>query len=195
MPLVRIGKRRLAWEESEPAEIARIEFRDRDGNLDLRPSVYEVDAVDAGVPHRGQIVRVHDEHAVSVISPPRGGDDLIVDGAFEVEEEYGETLFSFANERHRELRFPDEPALIAFVGVLMGSRSERRVQLGRDELFAYIAARLDGDTGLAADVDTRSNRIADEHVAPGVQRHASVRRAKAVGRGVKHLDVEAVTGR
>jgi len=145
MPLVRIGKRRAVWDEPDPDEIAKTEFRNKDGSLDLRPSVYEVDG-SGTMPAMGQVVRVHAEHTVSLISPPRGdGDDVVVDGCGNptVHASAGDTQFDFANARHRELYFETDEDLVEFVRQVLATLPARRVQVSRGQLFAYIASRVD----------------------------------------------------
>ena len=61
--VIRFAKRKAAWETADPAEIREVEFKDKDGRYDLRPSVYEID--------RQQAVRAFAEHAAAApIDPP-----------------------------------------------------------------------------------------------------------------------------
>ncbi len=137
--LFRILRRRTSLELDDPDLLLDIEFRRRDDNEpDLRPSVYLVgDEMEA--------LRAWCEHVASFIRPPRGGAGLDVAGleGFEVRPTRGQTMFAFANQRHREICFADEESLRGFIGALLGERVERAVQFTKAQVHEYVRAHAD----------------------------------------------------
>lgn len=134
--IFRILKRRASLELDDPEEFLDIEFRTRSDNTpNLRPSVYLV-ADDS------EALRAYCEHVASLISPPRGGHGLDVQGlnGFVVHKDPGQTMFVFANEQHRELRFDDEVALGRFIEALMGELSARAVDFTKAQVHGYVRA-------------------------------------------------------
>lgn len=67
--IVRMAKRRTAWESTSTEELIQTEFLDKHGGVDLRPSVYVFDADGAQTKH-GLVVRLRAEHAVSLMKSP-----------------------------------------------------------------------------------------------------------------------------
>lgn len=142
--LVRIGRRRSAWDEQDPRVIASVEFKSRERDeLDLRPSVYVVD----DGRESPNIVRVVTEHIASFIKPPRASGVVatdvegLVDAA--VVHSRGETSFSFANNVHAELQLSDEAQLLALIAGLREALPMRLLPVGREELLLYVRARFD----------------------------------------------------
>jgi len=132
--LVRILKRRTSLELDDPQQLLDVEFRRRSDHApDLRPSVYQVDGAE-------EALRAFCEHAVSFISPPRGGAGADVQGlgGFTLEVDPGRTLFEFANDHHRELIFHDEAALLGFLMDLVDGFPTRAVKHTKEEILAYV---------------------------------------------------------
>lgn len=132
--IFRILKRRTSLELDDPDMLLDIEFRCREDNApDLRPSVYLVT-------DQAEALRAFCEHVVSFISPPRGGAGLDVDGleGFELHPDPGQTLFTFANEQHRELLFDDEQALRQFVKALFDELEARATSFSKSQLYDYV---------------------------------------------------------
>ncbi len=95
--VVRFARRKAAWEAADAAEIREIEFKDKDGKYDFRPSVYEV--------AEEQLVRAFAEHAAAApIDPPGSALGIDLSGVrFKVEPQFGSDTFSFTRNRHREI--------------------------------------------------------------------------------------------
>lgn len=158
--VVRLGRRRSAWESPNVREIAEVEFRDRNSDaLDLHPSVYLVSADDEG-PLRALVVRVCAEHWATFISPPRhgiGGPVLDAEGASPaaVVSSPGETHFSYANAVHAELHLDDEAGLLHLVAVLKNELATRDLSVLGSEVLVYADERLKvSDQEWAAVLDT-----------------------------------------
>ena len=105
--LLRLGGRaKAAWEERDVAIVLEREFELWSGGPDLRPSVYEIATEEAGEA-RAVAVRIQAEHGGSFLgNPPRHIIDVDVAGLVaesSVEQVPGQTRFSYANERHREI--------------------------------------------------------------------------------------------
>lgn len=130
--LLRVAQRKSAWEEDDPSEVVNVEFQDRDGAVDLRPSVYE--AQDAG-----EALRCCAEHAGSFLSPTTVV-ALQFSGGGAVVSNSGTTFFAFANARHREVVFDDEAALTEHVATVLGDLDARRHRFTRGEVKAHVAA-------------------------------------------------------
>ena len=153
--VARLGRRKAAWEKSNPREIAEVEFQDSaTGGLDLRPSVYVLDG-DASN-QRPLLVRVRSEHSASCLSPPRPGQstlELDVEGATsaQIEPSPGETKFEFANSVHAELLLESADELVALIARLLTERAARIIAVTGREVLAYVDGRLGaGDSELIA---------------------------------------------
>jgi hypothetical protein len=141
--LLRIGRRRAVGEGETAEEFAQLQFRRKDGTLDLRPSLYEIEDTAA------QIVRAYAEHAASLLqSPPKGGAHFDVSGLADLllSTSPGETRFRFTREQHRELVFETESLAMAFVEALHAQLSTRMCTTALAEIAAHIRGRItDGD--------------------------------------------------
>lgn len=142
--VVRLGKRRTAWEKTDPREIADVEFQDRaTGGLDLRPSVYVVDAEASAL--RAGVIRVRAEHSASWMSPPRpvGTMEFNVDGAThaQLQPSPGETKFKYANEVHAELLLGSVDDLLALITTILAERTTREIALSGAEVIGYVEGR------------------------------------------------------
>jgi len=133
--LLRIAKRRTAW-ESETDLQTRIgsEFRTRDGAIDLRPSVYEVQ------PDPSSIIRAYAEHSANAgLDPPRGGYNLDLSGR-RAAVAPNDSGFRFTREAHRELSFNSEDDLREFVIDVCKNREKYPVK--KAEMMSYVATRI-----------------------------------------------------
>jgi len=142
--VVRLGRRRAAWEKTDPREIADVEFQDRStGALDLRPSVYVVQAEPADL--RSLVVRVRAEHSASFMSPPRpvGTLEFNVDGATSASlvPSAGATKFQYANSVHAELLLHSADELFALIATLLAEREARSIPIPGNDVLAYVNAR------------------------------------------------------
>lgn len=142
--VVRLGKRRAAWEKTDPREIADVEFQDRaTGGLDLRPSVYVVSGEAADL--HGKVVRVRAEHSATWMSPPRpvGTLEFDVDGATpaQLQPSAGETKFEYANSVHAELLLQSIDELLALVATVIAERETRAITLTGAEILGYVEGR------------------------------------------------------
>jgi hypothetical protein len=135
--LLRFARRRAAWESPSPEYIRDVEFRDREGKADLRPSMYFVE--------EKEILRCYAEHAAAIpIDPPRSA--LVVFGEAcagdKIREEAGSEKFIFIRERHREVHVIDEAGLTGFVTCLLDSVKNERAEVGLKDVVAYAQQRL-----------------------------------------------------
>ena len=148
--VVRLGRRRSAWERPTALEIAQVEFRSREtDSLDCRPSVYVVTAEDEGN-LRLLVVKACAEHGASFISPPKpgltGGRVIDLDGASPapVVPSPGRTVFRFTrDEVHAEIVLENDAALLAMVEVLKKQLSQRDLEVLGSEILTYAAGRIE----------------------------------------------------
>ncbi len=145
--LLRVNKRRTAWESSDPDEIVQLEFTDRHFNIDLSPSVYELLVRDGESP-APIVLRAHAEHAASFLAdPPKGGTDIDLNGlGARIEVTRGDSLFEFTADAHRQLRFDSADELREFIVRFLGEFAGRTFPVSRDEILRFAARRLaEGD--------------------------------------------------
>lgn len=147
--VLRLGRRRSAWEKTEAREIADVEFRDshRDG-LDLRPSVYVLDIDPNG--EKSIVVRTRAEHSASFMSPPRpnaGSLEFNVEGATaaEVVSSAGETLFRFTQDAHAEIQFSSEEDVVRLVETMLQQRAQRSYPVSPSEVLSYVETQLNAN--------------------------------------------------
>ena len=134
--LVRFGKRHTSWETPDVVEIRKIEFRKRNGDPDLRPSAYDVDA--------SELARTYAEHAAAArIDPLRvtSGIDFAGTGVVAVGTP-GNEWFNFTRERHRELPVPNIGALEHMIELALQDHIPGRYQIAKAEVRAYAQSRL-----------------------------------------------------
>jgi len=133
--LVRFSKRLAIWEPGRtPEEIQQSEFRQKDGAVDLRPSVYEVEP--------NEVVHAFAEHA-TVFSPPssNAGIDLAGLGR-EVKSTPGRTGFAFTTSAHREFLLKDKEDLLDLISETLANLDSRQRRVTRVEIVSYAKVRL-----------------------------------------------------
>lgn len=139
MLLLRITKRRTSWEPGTAFEdTLRAEFRTKQGSLDLRLSVYEVeDAADI-------ITRTYAEHAAGAgLNPPRGATNMNLRCAEQcIVQAPGASSFRFTREAHRELLFSNDSALREFVQHMHDELESRQRKTTLEQLKEFVRARL-----------------------------------------------------
>lgn len=137
MRLLRFARRRTAWESPSAEYVRDIEFRDREGNPDLRPSMYLVEP--------GDIIRCYAEHAAAIpVDPPRSALVVFSEACADerVHEEPGSEKFAFIRGRHREVHVVDEAALTAFVACLLVGLKVEHAEVAARDVVAYGQARV-----------------------------------------------------
>jgi hypothetical protein len=133
--LIRFSKRLAVWEPGHtPEEIQHSEFRKKDGAVDLRPSVYEI--------QNSEVVRAFAEHA-TVISPPSSSAGIDLGGlGSEVKSTPGSTGFAFTTSAHRELSLRNKEDLFNLIGNALAGLSSRLHHVTRAQIMTYAKARL-----------------------------------------------------
>ncbi len=133
--LIRFSKRRSSWApERTDADVQKIEFSDKHGNPDLRPSVYEIALED--------LVRAYAEHATN-IDPRRGALGLDLGGlAQSIRATPGTSTFAFTREAHREIELGDLRELLELIVDLRAAFGDRSYPVTQDEIVAYAKDRL-----------------------------------------------------
>jgi len=133
--LIRFSKRIAIWEPGHtPEEIQLTEFRQKDGSVDLRPSVYEIEPE--------EVVRVFAEHATA-FDPPKSSAGIDLGGlGHEVRSTPGRTVFALTTSAHRELSIRDKEDLLDLIGKVLAEFTSRRTLVTRAEIVTYARARL-----------------------------------------------------
>lgn len=128
--LVRFAKRRTAWELTSAAEVRDIEFRDRHGQPDLRPSVYRITA--------DEVTRCFAEHAAAVpIDPPRTALGIWAEGCSPRSlPSTGLPTFAFMRDRHEEIHVANIGALTVLVACLL-TQPHHRVDVPLRDVVSY----------------------------------------------------------
>jgi hypothetical protein len=133
--LIRFARRLANWEQSLPvAELQKREFKARDGGPDLRPSVYEIGALES------ELVRAYAEHAYG-IEPDR--EALALDVTTAANRHVATACagpFAFTRERHREVLLGSQEELLSFIATVRDSAPRQVVS--RDEVRCYVRGRL-----------------------------------------------------
>ena len=134
--LLRVVKRRTSLESADPVEVCSVEFRNKDGDPDLRVSVYEI------ADQQSVIVRAHAEHSANVpLNPPCGGPSLHFGGVGKATPTAA-GRFRFIRDAHREVCFDNEADLIQGVSFVLTEKESRKRHASRDEVRAYLRERL-----------------------------------------------------
>jgi hypothetical protein len=142
--VIRMARRRTAWEGASVDDAIDVEFRDRSGAIDLRPSVYVFDAEEPAV--HPVVVRLRAEHSFSLLqSPNAAGTQINLEGASPcpLTQSPGTTRFEFANASHHELVLAGEPDLRQLVQAAQGTFQQREHPVSRDEAISYATTRED----------------------------------------------------
>lgn len=138
--VIRFVRRLASWEDERPLEeLQRLEFRNRDGTPDLKPSVYLVSDEEQ------VLTQIYAEHCAT---PPIGLDTrascIDTQGcAARLLDTDGSPRFAFARDAHREYDIDDLASLIGFVGRLRERVKERQVRLvTKERTVAYARGRV-----------------------------------------------------
>lgn len=151
---LRVLKRYTSLEEGSFDAFFDAELREKSGGADLNLSVFDVEA--------GELLRTHAEFVVSLLQPDpkknRGGLSLDgCDGDFDATPSPAEAMaFSYARERHVELRFLRESELRAFAEQIFEQRAPRRRCADFAQIVTYGRGRLSaGDEEWRSACDAR----------------------------------------
>jgi hypothetical protein len=134
--IIRFARRKAAWESTDAAEIRKVEFTNKNGELDLRPSVYDVDA--------SEVIRTFAEHAAAApIDPPGSALGVDMSGIrLELNNEPGNKRFAFTRERHREIVVETEAAIEQLISSVLATLASRLHSIPKAEVYAYVASRF-----------------------------------------------------
>lgn len=136
---LRVVKRRVSLEMTDPLEVCAVEFRTRDGRLDLRISAYEIEDLQTS------IVRAYAEHSANVpLNPPCGGLALHLGGLGAAVSTQA-SKFSFTRDAHREVCFSNEADLVRAIATVLAERTGRCRQASRAEVRGYVKDRLQAE--------------------------------------------------
>lgn len=135
--VVRFAKRKAAWETADAAQIREVEFKDKDGRYDLRPSVYEVE--------QDQVVRAFAEHAAAApIDPPGSALGVDLRGVrFKLEAEPGNDKFAFTRDQHREIALSSPADLDEVIELACRELAIRRADITKASVYKYVSERLE----------------------------------------------------
>lgn len=133
---LRVALRRVQDDIRTVDELLRVQFADRSGGLDLRPSFYDVAQSNA--------VQTYAEHSASFRQSAKSGDMFEIGGlpGGDVVATPGETDFQFTQAAHRELVFQNATGLRSFAQPLMAALAARTVTVKKKDLKAYVQRRL-----------------------------------------------------
>jgi hypothetical protein len=160
MALIRFARRRLSiWspERSDP-EIQKVEFTDRDGEPDLRPSVFGIELKD--------LIRAYAEYA-TLRHPLKSTIGINVAGVpWRVNLSPGKTGFRFATDAHREIALRDGEDLLAFIQEIRKDFDNRKHMVEKAQVVEYAGDRLaDMDAEWLAAVENARTNKPDSWVA------------------------------
>lgn len=137
MLLLRVGRRKTAWEATTIDNLLKVEFRsgEGEGEIDLNPSVYMVD--------ESQLVQTVAEHAAGIgLDPPRGLDNVNLDCDRPAASTPGDTGFEFTTAAHCELKFDSVQDLRAFLlNDILPRFAERRRVASKAQVRDYVRQR------------------------------------------------------
>lgn len=137
--LLRVLRRRTSLETKDAGILCQTEFRTKEGELDLRPSVYET------TPERALAIQVFAEHSASVpLDPPRGGCLVDVTGLFAgaVVPTTGKSLFEYTRIAHREVRLTTVADLLEMGRRLVENGPRQRYDVTKEELRTYVGGHM-----------------------------------------------------
>lgn len=134
--ILRMVKRRSSLELSDPHEVCKIEFRNREGDPDLRVSAYEIDD------QQPVIVRTHAEHSANIPLQPPGSKVSLHFGGAGVTIPTPESRFVFTRQAHREVCFIDERELVEAISSVWVDKESRQRQASTDQVRGHVQERL-----------------------------------------------------
>lgn len=124
----------------------KFEFKQKNGEWDLKPSVYEIEAETRAELHQ-LLLRVYSEHSASLLErPPRGCSPINTEGAHDPSPTTspGSTFFSFANSCHREFALGSADELQRLVACLLSEYTIRcQRMVNPSDMLAYASGQLD----------------------------------------------------
>ena len=134
---MRFAKRKAAWETADLGQIRDVEFKDKDGDYDLRPSVYEID--------EKQIVQAFAEHAATApIDPPRSALGIDFSGVqFPLLRKPGGKRFALIREQHREVELDSQSDLEDMIATVCRDLSARRRDVPKSAVYKYVGGQLE----------------------------------------------------
>jgi hypothetical protein len=134
--VVRFAKRKAAWETADATNIRDVEFKNRDGDYDLRPSVYEVE--------EGQLVQAFAEHAgAAPIEPPRSTLSINLRGSrFALERTPGKDRFAFTRQQHREISLSTMEELDELIHFACQDLVARSSEISKASVCKYVSEQL-----------------------------------------------------
>jgi hypothetical protein len=150
MLLLRVGRRKTAWELKSVDTIIKTEFSTL-GEVELNTSVYLIDVSD--------VTRTVAEHAAgSGLDPPRGFDNVDLECGRVAHDSPGTTGFRFTTEAHRELKFADENDLRSFLETeILPQMETRRYVASKADIREYAKKRqAEGDSEWVRFLETTS---------------------------------------
>jgi hypothetical protein len=142
--VIRLARRRTAWESTDVQQLVETEFLTRNGTVDLSASVYVFDVSPAAF--TGTLVQVRAEHVASFLNPPRErdyGTNVDLQGTLPraPAPEDGATSFRFTIEAHRNAVFHDRQELEATLRAALVDITDRIHDVTRREVIEYIRRR------------------------------------------------------
>lgn len=138
--LMRIGRRRSAWEEPDIVDVCIAAFPDPGGGpgLDLSPSVYALD-------NAGQVVQADAEHCASLDLNLRSMVHVNLAGAIPATGTVstpGDSSFEFTRSRHREIPLNSEADLHEIVRKVKADLVQRRYEVQKTQLRDYVQSKM-----------------------------------------------------
>jgi len=134
--LIRFARKRLSiWShDRSDREVQQLEFTNRDGVPDLRPSVFEIEFKD--------LIQAYAEYA-TLRNPPETSFGLNVAGVSrDLDRSPGKTGFRFTTDAHREVALRDERDLLAFIREIRRDFAERKHDVNKKQIVEYARGRL-----------------------------------------------------
>jgi len=134
---VRFAKRKAAWETADAAHIREVEFKNKDGQYDLRPSVYEIE--------KNQVVQAFAEHAAAApIDPPGSALGVEFGGSrFTLLSTHGNEKFELTGNQHREVALNSKAELDEVIELVCSELTTRQTEITKASVYAYVSGRLD----------------------------------------------------
>lgn len=134
--LIRFARKRLsAWcpERSDP-DVKKLEFTDKNGVTDLRPSVFEIDLKD--------LIHACAEYSTLRNLPESTFGVDVADLGRNLDAPPGATGFKFTTEVHREVVLRNEQDLLAFIHELRRDLERRKYCVTKNQVVEYAKSRL-----------------------------------------------------